>query len=141
MESNSLKLTPEVCDNILQMMKSNDKSNLIVAEETIRNINVAENLPYLLIMYKESSQDIRKTVFIDTIKNKLNDHCKALKFQDSTKGVTYNNLYQEIKNNSGINPEAMDYFLNKFSESLSDVMISWGFTFMEDFKLKLIPRQ
>ncbi|NDC95413.1 hypothetical protein EB077_08925 [bacterium] len=63
MDNNKLELTPEVCDNILQMLKSNDKTNLTVVQETIRHINVTENLPYLLIMFKESTVENRKTVF------------------------------------------------------------------------------
>jgi hypothetical protein len=63
MENNNLILNAETCDNILQMLKSNDKSNLTVVEETIRNIDVGANLPYLLIMFKESSVENRKSVF------------------------------------------------------------------------------
>lgn len=141
MESNDLELTPEVCNNILQMIKSNDQSNLVVVEETIKNIDVAKNLPYLLIMFKESNIEVRKTVFMNTIKDKLNQCCKTVKIEDNPRALTYNALYTEIKSHKDVSPESMNYFLDRFSDSLSDVMISWGFTFMEDFKLKLTPRQ
>ena len=137
----TLKLTPETCDNILKIMTSNDQSNLVIATETIRNINVVENLPYLLIMYKQSSVTNRQTVFLDTIKDKIQGTCKTLTFTDKVKDLTYNKLYYELKAHKDIDPEAMDYFLDKFSDSLSEVMISWGFSFMEDFKLKLTPRK
>lgn len=141
MESNQLELNAEVCDNILQMLKSNDKTNLTVVEETIRNINVTENLPYLLIMFKESSVENRKTVFLKIIKEKLNASCIHITLSDNPKDLTYNKLYQEIKAHQNIKPDAMKYFLEKFGSSLGHVMISWGFTFMEDFNLKLIPKK
>lgn len=137
----TLKLTPETCENILKIMSSNDQSNLTIAVETIRNINVVENLPYLLIMYKHSTAANRKTVFLDTILEKLQTTCKTLHFKDNAQSLTYNNLYNELKTHTNVHPQAMDYFIDKFSESLSDVMISWGFSFMEDFKLKLTPRK
>ena len=141
MESNQLELTPEVCDNILQMLKSNDKTNLTVVEETIRNIDVAANLPYLLIMFKESSVENRKTVFLNIIKEKLNSHCITITLSDNPKDLTYNKLYQEVKAHGSIKPEAINYFLEKFAGSLANVMVSWGFSFMEDFDLKLIPKK
>lgn len=141
MESNNLELTSEVCDNILQMLKSNDKTNLTVVEETIRNIDVAANLPYLLIMFKESSVENRKTVFLNIIREKLNEHCIDLTLSDNPKDLTYNRLYTEVKAHENIKPEAMQYFLERFASSLGSVMVSWGFTFMEDFDLKLIPKK
>ncbi len=141
MESNQLELTPEVCDNILQMLKSNDKTNLTVVEETVRHINVTENLPYLLIMFKESSIENRKTVFLNIIKEQLNANCISITLSDNPKDLTYNKLYQEVRAHSNIKPEAMVYFLEKFANSLTNVMISWGFAFMKDFQLKLIPKE
>ena len=141
MDNNKLELTPEVCDNILQMLKSNDKTNLTVVQETIRHINVTENLPYLLIMFKESTVENRKTVFLNIIKEQLNASCISITLSDNPKDLTYNKLYQEVKSHQNIKPEAMNYFIDKFAASLGSVMISWGFSFMEDFDLKLIPKK
>jgi hypothetical protein len=141
MENNNLILNAETCDNILQMLKSNDKSNLTVVEETIRNIDVGANLPYLLIMFKESSVENRKTVFLNIIKEQLNAKCIHLKLSDNPKDLTYNRLYTEVKAHENIKPEAMEYFLERFASSLGSVMVSWGFAFMEDFDLKLIPKK
>ena len=60
--TNELELTPEYCDNILRMMQSSDKDNLTVAAEIIRNVDVISNLPYLLIMFKESTSEVRGLV-------------------------------------------------------------------------------
>jgi hypothetical protein len=123
------------------MLKSNDKTNLTVVEETIRNINVLENLPYLLIMFKESSIENRKTVFLEIIKDKLNMYCNTIKIGDNPKELTYNKLYYEIKTHKSINDEAMAYFLERLSSSLESTLTIWGFSFMEDINLKLIPKE
>jgi len=51
-------------------------------------------------------------------------------------------LCEELELNlENIKPEAMEYFLERFASSLGSVMVSWGFAFMEDFDLKLIPKK
>lgn len=133
--TNQLELTPDICDNLLMIMQSNDKDNLIVAAEMIRYIDVESNLPYLLILYKESSSEIRTSVFMETIAEKLQTQCKIIK-KDTV--VSYNSLYQELKAHK-VSPIAMEYFLEKFSKTISDSMVNWGFSFLSDFKIKLIP--
>jgi hypothetical protein len=133
--TNELKLTPEICDNILKMMQSSDKDNLTVAAETIRHINVAENLPYLLIMYKEANSECRQTAFMDTVLKQLILICKHVDFESV---VSYNELYNEIVYHN-VPTEAMEYFLDKFSVTIKSNMMQWGFSFLSDFNLKLIP--
>jgi hypothetical protein len=134
--TNELELTPELCDNLLMIMHSSDKDNLIVAAEMIRYIDVEANLPYLLILYKESTTEIRATVFMETIAEKLKYCFKTIGSDSST--MSYNEIYQELKAHK-VSPTAMDYFLDKFSKTISDSMVNWGFSFLSDFKLKLIP--
>ncbi len=134
--TNELELTPEVCDSLLMIMHSSDKDNLILAAEMIRYIDVEANLPYLLILYKESTTEIRATVFMETIAEKLKSCCKTIGSDSST--MSYNEIYQELKAHK-VSPTAMDYFLDKFSKTISDSMVNWGFSFLSDFKLKLIP--
>jgi hypothetical protein len=133
--TNELKLTPEICDNILKMMQSSDKDNLTVAAETIRHIDVVKNLPYLLIMYKEANTECRQTAFMETVLNQLVLICKHVDFETV---VTYNALYNEIVYHN-VSDEAMEYFLDKFSVSIKRNMMEWGFSFLSDFNLKLIP--
>jgi hypothetical protein len=134
--TNQLELTSEICDNMLKMMQSSDKDNLTVAAETIRHIDVTENLPYLLILFKESSAEIRTAVFTETMmEDKLKLICKHIDFDAP---VTYNAIYNEIKHHNVLQ-EALEYFLNKFSISIKRNMMEWGFSFLSDFNLKLIP--
>lgn len=133
--TNELELTPEICDNILKMMQSSDKDNLTLVVETIKHIDVIENLPYLLIMLKESNAEIRNTVFLNTIQDKLKAICKRIDFDNP---ITYNIIYNEIKAHN-VSSEALNYFLKKFSVSIKRNMIEWGFSFLADFNLKLTP--
>lgn len=133
--TNELELTPEYCDNILRMIQSSDKDNLTVAAEIIRNIDVISNLPYLLIMFKESTSEVRGLVFMETIEDKLRSLCKHIDFDVA---VSYNAIYNEIKNHK-VSEEALNYFLDKFAVSIKRNMMEWGFSFLSDFNLKLIP--
>jgi hypothetical protein len=132
---NQLELTPDVCDNMLQMMRSSDKDNLTIAAETIRHIDVVENLPYLLVMYKESTTEVRSTVFMETIENKLKLTCRHVNFDEP---VTYNSIFNEIMYHN-VSTTAMEYFLNKFSVNIKRQMMEWGFSFLSQFDIKLIP--
>lgn len=134
--TNQLTLTPEVCDNILKMIQSSDKDNLTVAVETLRYIDVHENLPYLLIMYKESSKELRSALFMETIFDKMKNNCHHIPFDDSSI-VTYNMIYTELKAHT-VPKEALEYFLEKFAASIKKNMVEWGFSFLNDFNLKLI---
>jgi len=134
--TNQLELTSEICDNMLKMMQSSDKDNLTVAAETIRHIDVTENLPYLLILFKESSAEIRAAVFTETMmEDKLRLICKHTDFDAP---ITYNAIYNEIVYHN-VSDEAMEYFLDKFSVSIKRNMMEWGFSFLTNFNLKLIP--
>lgn len=133
--TNQLELTPEVCDNLLMIMQSSDKDNLTVASEMLRYIDVEANLPYLLILYKEAGHEIRNTVFIESVGDKIRQFCKVINMDTP---VTYTVLYNEIKMHK-VSPEAMNYFLDKFSKTIRHTMMEWGFSFLSDFNLKLIP--
>ena len=133
--TNQLELTPDVCDNMLQMMRSSDKDNLTIAAETIRHIDVVENLPYLLVMYKESTTEVRSTVFMETIQDKLKAVCKHVNFDDP---ITYNAIFSEIIYHN-VSTTAMEYFLDKFAVNIKRQMREWGFSFLSQFNIKLIP--
>jgi hypothetical protein len=132
----SFVLNPETGMNLLSILQSNDTSNLDVAEETIRYIDVEANLPYLLIMFKESSVEVRDTVFIKTIKDQLNKACKVINIEDANYSITYDQMFAEvIKHN--VDAEAMQFFLDRFGERVKVAMITWGFSFLDHCDMKL----
>ncbi len=86
-------------------------------------------------MYKEANTECRQTVFMETIVNQLTLICRHIDFNSN---VTYTSLYNEIVYHN-VSGEAIDYFLDKFSVSIKRNMMEWGFSFLSDFNLKLIP--
>lgn len=133
--TNQLELTPDICNNMLDMMRSSDKDNLTIAAETIRHIDVVKNLPYLLIMYKESTAEVRSTVFMETIEGKLKLICRHVNFDEP---VTYTTIFNEIVYHN-VSGQALDYFLDMFSVTLKVKMIDWGFSFLKNYNVKLTP--
>jgi len=138
MESNDLKLNRDTCKEIIKMVSSTDVSNFTVAEEIIRNIDVEKNLPYLLMMYKEATPSVRTSLFLNTIKDKLNNCCKTMEISESS-SITYNMIYEELKAHN-VDEEPMEYFLERFAESIALNLEKWGFSFLRDYKIKLIPK-
>jgi len=138
MITNELELNRDTCKEIIKMVSSTDVSNFTVAEEIIRNINVEKNLPYLLMMYKEATPAVRTSLFLNTIKDNINSCCKTMVIAD-TSSITYNMIYEEIKAHN-VDEEAMDYFLERFAESIALNLEKWGFSFLKDYKIKLISK-
>ena len=139
-ETTPFILNSETCLNLINILKSNDTSNLDVAEETIRHIDVENNLPYLLIMFKESNIQVRDTVFIKTIKEKLNSICKIITFDEANQSITYDQMFEEIQKHK-VDAEAMQFFLDRFSIAISAVMQTWGFSFLSMCDLKIVTKQ
>lgn len=136
--TNDLVLNSETCSNIINMMNSPDKENWTVVEELLNHIDVETNLPYVLMIYKEARTELRRAIFSDKTITKLVQLCSTFNF-DGSQQVTYQKIYDEIKNKN-VSQESMDYFLQRFAESLKEAMTNWGYSFMKDFSLKLIPK-
>lgn len=136
MSTEKFVLNNETCLNLISILKSNDVSNLDVAEETIRYIDVEQNLPYLLIMFKESGITVRETVFIKTIKDQLNSICKVIKFDNANQSITYDEMFQEIMKHKP-SPESIQFFLDRYAFMMKDVLKGWGFSFLDFCDMKL----
>lgn len=136
MSTEKFVLNNETCLNLISILKSNDVSNLDVAEETIRYIDVEQNLPYLLIMFKESGITVRETVFIKTINDQLNSVCKVIKFDNANQSITYDEMFQEIMKHKP-SPESIQFFLDRYAFMMKDVLKGWGFSFLDFCDMKL----
>lgn len=136
MSQETFVLNPETCRNLMNILRSTDTTNLDVAEETIRYIDVEANLPYLLLMFKVSNVQIRDTVFMNTIKDKLNKVCKKITFENANQSVTYDQMYEELIKHK-VDPVAMRFFLDIFGEEVVKVMQTWGFSFLETCKVTI----
>ena len=54
--------------------------------------------------------------------------------------LTWNQMYDILHKNVNIDPIAMGFFINRFSDELGKQLEVAGFTFMEKYQLTLIPK-
>jgi len=128
------KLDETTYKNLLSMATSVDRENHIVVKNLIDSSDIEANLPYVLMLYKEAGY---KNINLeqDTIE-------KIKSFTGITYGntLTWNHIYEILHKNVNVNPIAMGFFINRFSEELGRQLENAGFTFMEKYQLTLIPK-
>jgi hypothetical protein len=128
------KLDETTYKNLLSMATSVDKENHIVVKNLIDSSDIEANLPYVLMLYKEAGY---KNINLeqDTIE-------KIKSFTGITYGnaLTWNHIYEILHKNVNVDPIAMGFFINRFSEELGRQLETAGFTFMEKYQLTLIPK-
>ena len=128
------KLDEVTYKNLLSMATSSDKENHVVVKNLIDSADIEANLPYVLMLYKEAGYkniDLNQ----DTIE-------KIKGFTGITYGntLTWNQIYDILHKNVNIDPIAMGFFINRFSDELGKQLEVAGFTFMEKYQLALIPK-
>lgn len=128
------KLDEATYKNLLSMATSVDKENHIVVKNLIDSSDIEANLPYVLMLYKEAGY---KNINLeqDTIE-------KIKSFTGITYGytLTWNNIYEILHKTVNVDPIAMAFFINRFSDELGKQLENAGFTFMEKYQLTLIAK-
>lgn len=128
------KLDESTYKNLLSMATSSDKENHIVVKNLIDSADIQANLPYILMLYKEAGYknlDLDKDT-IDKVSQIAN-----IKYGGS---ITWNTMYEILHDNKNIDPVAMGFFINRFTDELGKQLETAGFTFMEKYRLSLIPK-
>ena len=128
------KLDEATYKNLLSMATSSDKENHVVVKNLIDSSDIQANLPYILMLCKEAGY---KNLDLDqTTAEKL----KELTGLQYNSVLTWNNMYDVLHKNVNIDPIAMGFFINRFSDELGKQLETAGFTFMEKYQLTLIPK-
>lgn len=128
------KLDESTYKNLLAMATSSDKENHIVVKNLIDSADIQANLPYILMLYKEAGYknlDLDKDT-IDKVSQIAN-----IRYGGS---ITWNTMYEILHDNKNIDPVAMGFFINRFTDELGKQLETAGFTFMEKYRLSLIPK-
>lgn len=128
------KLDESTYKNLLAMATSSDKENHIVVKNLIDSADIQANLPYILMLYKEAGYknlDLDKDT-IDKVSQIAN-----IRYGGS---ITWNTMYEILHDNKNIDPVAMGFFINRFADELGKQLETAGFTFMEKYRLSLIPK-
>ena len=128
------KLDEVTYKNLLSMATSLDKENMVVVKNLIDAADVEANLPYILMLYKEAGY--RNLALDETTVEKI----KGLTGITYGNALTWNQMYNVLHDNKNVDPVAMAFFINRFSDELGKQLEVAGFTFMEKYQLTLIPK-
>ena len=128
------KLDEVTYKNLLSMATSLDKENMVVVKNLIDSSDVEANLPYILMLYKEAGY--RNLALDETTVEKI----KGLTGITYGNALTWNQMYHILHDNKNVDPIAMAFFINRFSDELGKQLEIAGFTFMEKYQLTLIPK-
>jgi hypothetical protein len=128
------KLDEVTYKNLLSMATSLDKENMVVVKNLIDSADVEANLPYILMLYKEAGY--RNLALDETTVEKI----KGLTGIAYGNALTWNQMYHVLHDNKNVDPIAMAFFINRFSDELGKQLEVAGFTFMEKYQLTLIPK-
>jgi len=136
--TNTFLFDNESCENIFNMLNSSDLSNETVVEEILNHIDVEKNLIYLLIIYKECTYEQRKRIFDYSVIKQIT---RFIDFKAPDENISNDAIYKAIRHNKNVSPESLDFFIERLSKSLRKNLIQWGFSFLEDFEIKLIKKE
>jgi hypothetical protein len=128
------KLDESTYKNLLSMAKSVDKENHVVVKNLIESSDLQANLPYILMLCKEAGHK-NLNLDSDTVAK-----LKEITGLDYNSVLTWNSMYDVLHKNVNVDPIAMGFFINRFSEELGRQLETAGFTFMEQYQLTLIPK-
>jgi hypothetical protein len=128
------KLDEVTYKNLLSMATSLDKENMVVVKNLIDSADVEANLPYILMLYKEAGY--RNLALDEATVEKI----KGLTGITYGSALTWNQMYHILHDNKNVDPVAMAFFINRFSDELGKQLEVAGFTFMEKYQLTLIPK-
>jgi len=128
------KLDESTYKNLLSMAKSVDKENHVVVKNLIESSDLQANLPYILMLCKEAGHK-NLNLDSDTVAK-----LKEITGLDYNSVLTWNSMYDVLHKNVNVDPIAMGFFINRFSEELGRQLETAGFTFMEKYQLTLIPK-
>lgn len=133
----------ENLESHLALSKSPDEENFNVLLGIIKNCDIERSLPWILLMLKDFSRDQRRK-FAD----ECNDIVVIHKYITGLCGnahVSTNYIYTimsqlkaDFKEHEDIYKEAEDYLvLNMFQKTLQELMVEWGFEFMNNYILEI----
>lgn len=132
MENNE-KLDWQYFDNVLKMLESSDKDNTEVVLTIIENIDIEKNLPFILLLFKESSRQQKYAIFKSKIP-KLKTY-----IPDVNHVFTYYEIFKQLSDDQ--NTEAVDYFMSRMANHIEYQLDDWGLHFREKYKIKFERKQ
>lgn len=134
-----IKIDNEIYDKLLDMSLSNDTSNHIVVKGILDNINVEENIIYILCLYKEINSTYKNGIFND-LKDKIVEfYPKIVTDSGHYASFTWDEVYDyalTLQNKDLIS--AVSY---RYSKNLQSTLEQVGYKFLKKYNLTLVPKE
>lgn len=134
-----VKIDKQIFDKLLEMSLSTDSSNHIVVKGILENIDIEDNIIYILCLYKEINTTYKHGIFSD-IKDKISKaYPKILNEYGQYTNCTWDDIYNyavTLQNEDFKSAVACIY-----SKSLQNTLESIGYDFLKKYNITLVPKE
>ena len=121
----------------VKINNSSDKSNLNVVQSILENMDIDTNIVYILMLYKEISNEQRSSLFTDQISAVVNKH--AVIKDGNFKNVDWATIIQ-IAQTKKDDPLQESFAIARFSNEIETQLKDAGFTFMDKYKISITKK-
>lgn len=131
-----MEITIEKYQNIIDMLRSPDEENKVVALTIIDQIDFKSNITKILLLKKHSESTKKQWVeHAPTIYKKL-EELEGDKLIDLNKHLTYKQVLSAITQLQ-VNKEEFQFYMNDFTQYLLHQIQSMGYDYIEDIDITL----
>jgi hypothetical protein len=131
MNPETIKLTSETHDNIVEMMNSVDLENRVVALNCIENVDFKDNLVYILLLKKQGGASTSEWT------TNAPHTCKLLKSIGVNLDTTLTwKQYLEILIKQDTTPDKIQFYLDRFVKVIHKSITALGYDFIETLEVK-----
>ena len=131
----AVKFTEAEYNNILMMANSSDNENQVIVQSIIEGTDIAANVVYIGMLYKEMDRNNREGVFTDEVCEKVNPHLQ-LKDGETYKNIDWESLV-ELARRADADSQSEGFVLNRFANEINNQLKEAGFGFMSSYKLNI----
>lgn len=135
MKTEKAVITKEEIIGIHRLFTSTDKENETVGLSILEECDHLQSLPWLIILYREMSIDLQKE--LSNKAPKLDEFLSNYIKVGNTLSINdCYNLLIKIANSEAV----IEYMISRFSDTLSNQLLNWGFQFMQEYDLIIKPK-
>lgn len=131
----AVKFTEAEYNNILMMANSSDNENQVIVQSIIEGTDIAANVVYIGMLYKEMDRNNREGVFTSEVCEKVNPHLQ-LKDGETYKNIDWESLV-ELARKADADSQSEGFVLNRFANEINNQLKEAGFGFMSSYKLNI----
>ncbi len=142
----TIEIDYENYKNIRELLKSKDKDSVAMGFMILENADFEKSLPFILMMLR----DIYETSFVKEtfVRDQLNKYAPKLLetlFEyfksttiDSVTKISYNFINSIVLSRNS--KKELEFFYNVMGEKFASILKTYGFDYMDQFEIKIIPK-